>query len=82
MTPLFACIPVCLSFIALGVVGLFVVLIMGTNHEGPNAPVDAIPSADTEADPNPGRPPLWVVALIFVVVLLHFALLLWVWPEL
>ncbi|MCE9565368.1 MAG: hypothetical protein K8U57_25320 [Planctomycetes bacterium] len=79
MTPLFACFPVCMTFVAIGIVGLVVVLIMGTNREGPNAPVDAI---QTDTDTDPGFPPWWVVVLIFAVVLLHFAFLLWLWPEL
>lgn len=81
MTPLFGCVPVCLTFVAIGFVGLVVVLVVGTNKEGPNAP-----GPDREAPPGvgvaSGAPPGWVIVLIFVIVLLHFALLLWVWPEL
>jgi len=81
MTPLFACFPVCMTFVAIGIVGLVVVMVMGTNRDGPNAP-DADPTADATTETDPGFPPLWVVALIFAVVLLHFAVLLWIWPEL
>ncbi|MBA4187096.1 MAG: hypothetical protein C0467_03675 [Planctomycetaceae bacterium] len=81
MTPLFACFPVCMTFVAIGIVGLVVVMVMGTNREGPNAP-DANPPTDMTTETEPGFPPLWVVALIFAVVLLHFAVLLWIWPEL
>jgi len=69
-----------MTFVAIGIVGLVVVLIMGTNREGPNAPDDT-PPADETLDKDPGFPPWWVVVLIFVAVLLHFAVLLWIWPE-
>jgi len=83
MTPLFACFPVCLTFVALAVVALLVVA-TGMVGPGPGA------SAETEhpgSDPaaagsDHGPPPWWVVVLIFVGVLVHFVLLAWVWPEL
>ena len=78
MTPLFACFPVCMTLVAVGFVGLLAVLLLGTNREGPNAPVDG------PADPAAGSDlPSWrLVAVIFAVVLVHFAILLWIWPEL
>jgi hypothetical protein len=78
VTPLLACFPVCMTLVAVGFVGLLAVLLIGTNREGPNVPVDA------PADPAaPSDAPSWrLVALIFAVVLIHFAILLWIWPEL
>ncbi len=84
MTPLFGCFPVCVTFVAIGIVGLIAVLIVGTNREGPNAP-DSSPPPELIGPSNgveSGVPPLWVMALIFAVVLIHFAILLWLWPEL
>lgn len=78
MTPLLACLPVCMSLMAVGFFGLLVVFIVGTNREGPNAPADA-PADPTEASDLPS---LRLVVLIFALVLIHFAILLWIWPEL
>ena len=83
MTPLYACFPVCLTFVALAVVGL---LVVATGMVGPG-PGASAPTEHPGADPaaagsGHGPPPWWVIVLIFVAVLVHFVLLAWVWPEL
>lgn len=77
MTPLYACFPICLTFVALAVLGM---LVFVTGVYSREQLPDAAP-APTDEGPS-GRPPLWVAVLIFVAVLLHFVLLLWLWPEL
>ncbi|MBA4066970.1 MAG: hypothetical protein C0501_25330 [Isosphaera sp.] len=76
MTPVFACFPVCLTFVSLALVGLIVVAagVVRPSADPPPAPGAPVPGT--------GPPPWWVVVLIFVGVLVHFALLVWLWPEL
>lgn len=83
MFPLFACFPICLSFVALAVIGL-VVVIAGMHKSGATPGDEPAPGEPRDHAPQiqSGRPPAWVMVLIFVVVLLHFVLLLWFWPEL
>lgn len=81
VAPLFGCFPICLTFVAIGVIGILAVAAVGLNRTGPNLPEPEVASA---APTPPGYgPPSWrVVALIFAIVLLHFVLLLWCWPDL
>lgn len=79
--PLFACFPVCLTFAALGVLGLLV-LVTGLYSRGlPQEEPEESGAPPVEERPS-GRPPLWVVLLIFAAVLIHFVVALWLWPEL
>lgn len=80
MTPLLACFPMCLTFVALAVLGLLV-LATGAYSRVMPAGEPEEPAADPPDGSESGRPPLWVAALIFAVVLLHFAVALWLWPE-
>jgi len=77
MTPLFACFPVCLTFVALGFLALLVIV---TGMIGPGATPDPseppIPAHDPE--PGTGPPSWWVVLLIFAAVGVVFMLLNWV----
>jgi hypothetical protein len=78
MTPLFACFPVCLTFVALGIVALLVV-VTGMVGPGPGASADSPEDSTPPPGQNPGTgPPPWWVALIFLAVALIFVLLNWV----
>ena len=81
MTPLFACFPVCLTFVALAFVAL---LVMATGMLGPGADPDppAAPVAEEPPDPATGPPSALVFVLIFAAFFLPFLLLLWLFPEL
>jgi hypothetical protein len=76
MTPLLGCFPICLTFVSLALIALIVVATGA--YRG--APTPAGPDAPDA--PGYGPPPAWVVVLIFAAVLVHFALLVWLWPEL
>jgi hypothetical protein len=81
MTPLFACFPVCLTFVALGILALLVV-VTGMVGPGPGAdadPPDPAPDREPQpGDPPTGPPPWWVVVLIFAAVALAFLSLEWI----
>ena len=76
MTPLFACFPVCLTFVAIGIVGVIVVA-SGMYNRAP-LPGEEVPEAD---GPPSGRPPLWVLPLMMLVLTLVMLVLNWLWPE-
>ncbi|MDY3556261.1 hypothetical protein R5W24_005424 [Gemmata sp. JC717] len=77
MSPLFACFPVCLTFVALGLIGA-VMLAFGL---GNRIPGDDEPSAATaDAKPYP-PPPLWVFPVTLLILVLVMLVLAWYWPE-
>lgn len=77
MTPMFACFPVCLTFVAIGIVGA-VVVAFGMYNRAPLPEEEEAPAADT---PPSGRPPLWVLPLMLLAVTLVMLVLNWLWPE-
>lgn len=75
MTPLFACFPVCMTFVALGILAL---LVIATGVVGTDADPDPLESSTPEPDDGTTGPPRWwVVVLIFVAVAIVFLLLNW-----
>jgi hypothetical protein len=80
MTPLFACFPVCLTFVALAVLGLLV-MVAGLYSSGANAsdPAAAMRSSVDDADTGPPR--WWVIVAIFVVVFVAGVLLALISPD-
>jgi hypothetical protein len=72
MPPLLACFPVCLTFVALGVLALLV-FVTGMVGAGPGAAADSSDSTDTHHAGGPTGPPAWwVILLIFIAVALSF----------
>ncbi|MDB5307553.1 MAG: hypothetical protein JWO38_1755 [Gemmataceae bacterium] len=74
MTPLFACFPVCMTFVSLSIVGAIMIL-AGAGRDG-------LPESGGDEQPAPGSPetaggppPWWVVVLIFAAVLVGMLLL-------
>lgn len=78
MTPLFARFPVCLTFVAIGIVGLIVVALGMYNRT---------PLEDPEPADGPSRygvtgpPPWWVLPLMLLAVTVVMLVLAWYWPE-
>jgi hypothetical protein len=79
MSPVFACFPVCLTFVALGILALLV-FITGMVGPGPGATADADETAAAPRydDRATGPPPWWVIVLIFTAVAAAFFFLNWV----
>ena len=77
MTPLFACFPVCLTFVAIAIV-MVIVVVFGLSNRVPG---------DDEADPNAtptagtGPPPWWVLPLMLLALAVVMLVLAWYWPE-
>lgn len=63
MGPLFACMPMCTTFVALGIFGLFVVIAGAYHHPEPT-------DAPAEPAPPSHAPPIWVFVLISVLAVL------------
>ena len=82
MPPLFACFPVCLTFVALAVVGLLVMVAgmysSGANPTDAEAPPEMRSSVD---DANTGPPRWWVIVAIFAAVLAAGVLLALISPD-
>lgn len=76
MTPLLACFPVCLTFVAIGIVAAVVVAFGMYSRE----PLTGEEAANPDAPPS-GRPPLWVLPLMLLVAALLMLVLGWLWPE-
>jgi hypothetical protein len=79
MTPLFACFPVCLTFVAIGIVGLLVVALGMYNR----TPLEDKPEPASAPPPSgaTGPPPWWVFPLMLLAVALVMIVLAWYWPE-
>jgi hypothetical protein len=79
MTPLFACFPVCLTFVAIGILGLIVVVLGMYNR----APLEDRPEAADEPSRYgvTGPPPWWVLPLMLLAVAAVMLVLAWYWPE-
>ena len=78
MPPLFACFPVCLTFVGIAILAL---LVFATGMVGP-APTAPAEEAESKT-PQPrydstGPPAWWVIALIFFVVMVAFFSLHWI----
>ena len=75
MTPLFACFPVCMTLVALGILALLVIA-TGVVGPGPGASPEELDAGTPAPDDGPtGPPPWWVVVLIFAAVAVVFLLL-------
>jgi hypothetical protein len=80
MTPLFACLPVCMTFVALAFLATVVIIFDVANR---------VPGDDQTADAantgpqyeKTGPPPIWVMLLMVAVIALTMLALAWYWPE-
>lgn len=76
MSPLFACLPVCMTLSAIGLIGA-VMLVFGLGN--------AIPGDDQPADETVKAkyppPPLWVFPVTLLILILVMLVLAWYWPE-
>ncbi len=75
MTPLLACIPVCLTFVSIAIIGLVVVVFGMSNR----VPTDEQPE-ETETTASP-PPPLWVFPLVLLAVILLLIAMSQVWTD-
>lgn len=79
MTPLFACFPVCLTFVGLAIVALIVVIFDVANRVPGD---DDQPTATSRiADEETGPPPVWVMLLMIAAIVVTMLALAWYWPE-
>lgn len=78
MTPLFACFPVCLTFVAIGIVGAIVVALGMYNRTPIDRPADA---DEPSRYGTTGPPPWWVLPLMMLVLTAVMLVLAWYWPE-
>jgi hypothetical protein len=80
MPPLFACFPVCMTFVALVIVGAAVV-VFGMSTAAPN-PDRPAPPDDPSRSGTTGPPPWWTLPLMLLALALLLLLALaWYWPE-
>ena len=77
MTPLLACIPVCLTFVSIAIIGLVVVVFGMSNR----VPTDDQPEGASEAPTDAGRPPLWVFPLVLLAAILLLLAMSQVWTD-
>jgi hypothetical protein len=75
MPPLFACFPVCLTFVAIALIGVLVVVFGLANH----IPGDDQPATTDAPRASAGPPPWWVLPLMLLA--LAALMLAWYWPE-
>jgi hypothetical protein len=83
MTPLFACFPVCLTFVSIAIIGVIVVVFDMANRvstDEPPEPADGAPAASTPQSAA-GLPPLWVFPVTLLVLAVLLLVLAWYWPE-
>ena len=74
MKPLLACMPVCLTFVSITLIGL-VVVVFGLSNR---APIESEPEAAPAEDATPGvtgRPPWWLLPLMVAVLVVGLLLL-------
>jgi hypothetical protein len=79
MTPLVACVPMCLTFVGLAII-LAVVVIFDVSNRIPGDDQPAAPGED-ELPGQTGPPPVWVMALMVVAIAVVMLALAWYWPE-
>ena len=79
MSPLVACVPMCLTFMGRAIVLAVVVIFDVSNH----IPGDDQPApAEENAPPGTtGPPPVWVIVLMVAVIVVVLLALAWYWPE-
>ena len=71
MTPLLGCIPVCLTFVSIALIGL-VVVVFGLSNR---VPIDDQPET-TDGEPTATRrPPLWLFPLMLLALVVALLLL-------
>lgn len=78
MTPLFACFPVCLTFVALAMIAVIVLVFDLHNRRSDDQAIPVINSLP------PGNNPWrlwWVFPVTLLVVLVVMLVLAWYWPE-
>ena len=78
MTPLLSCIPVCLTFVSIAIIGLIVVVFGLSNRVPTDDPPEGASEAPTEAA---GRPPLWVFPLVLLAAILLLLAMSQVWTD-
>jgi hypothetical protein len=76
MTPLFACFPVCLTFVSIAVIGVIVVVFGLSN----GVPLDDA-AAPAEARQPRALPPLWIFPVALLILTVVMFSLAWYWPE-
>jgi hypothetical protein len=77
MPPLFACFPVCLTFVAIALVGVLVVVFGLANR----IPGDDQPGTNGAPQAGTGPPPWWVLPLMLLALAALMLVLAWYWPE-
>lgn len=77
MTPLFACLPVCMTLSVIGLIGA-VMLLFGL---GNRIPGDDQPATATEQTQKAPPPPLWVFPVVLLLTMLLMVVLAWFWHE-
>ena len=81
MTPLFACFPVCMTFVGIALVGLVVVVLDLANRPPADEQPASGPATDPAATGKTGPPPWWVMVLMVVAIAVTMLVLRWYWPE-
>jgi len=80
MTPLFACFPVCMMFVALGILAVAILILDVVNRvPRDDRPANAIAPRDPKQVMGP--PPWWVLPVMMLVLTLVMLVLAWYWPE-
>jgi hypothetical protein len=80
MTPLFACLPVCMTFIGIAILAAIVIIFDVANRiPGDDQPAPA--TAEESPLGKTGPPPWWVMVLMVVAIVVVMLALAWYWPE-
>lgn len=77
MTPLFACLPVCMTLSVIGLIGA-VMLVFGL---GNRIPGDDQPATDLARVQKSPPPPLWVFPVVLLLTVFLMVVLAWFWHE-
>src|SRR6266511_3960930 len=75
---LFACFPVCLTFVSIAIIGVIVVVFGLSNRVSPDeraALAESTPQAPAKL------PPLWVFPVVLLILTVLMLVLAWYWPE-
>lgn len=78
MTPLFACFPVCLLFVAIAIIAGIVVIFDVANRIPGD---DQLGHASARLPGKTGPPPWWVMILMIAAIVAIMLALAWYWPE-